>query len=183
MFFTFNNILRHVVVLVVSFALLFPCVWLINKSYYTSISRVNYWEEKEIVSLLTFILKNTESDKIKKDLMGSLNEINFFDIKVQHNNEIIVDKPLTKYDLDVSSTASYLIDKYKIIITKRMYHSFVYDYKRYLKILFTEPTKLAVHQVLVVFVVHLNLILLLEILMITISVKYRLSKLTENISK
>lgn len=182
MFFSYKNFVRHILVILLSFSLLLPCVWMINKSYYTSIFMVNFWEEKEIISLLTFILKNTEPNKINNDLLVALNEIKFFDIKIFRNTSLVLHKPLEKYEIDLKSARAHEVENYKVLISKRAYHSFYYDYKRYINTLFTHPSKLVVHQILVIFVVHLNLILLLEIALLNISIKYRLKKLSESIS-
>jgi hypothetical protein len=182
MFFTFKNLIRHLVILVLSFALLFPSVWALNKSYYTTISKVNYWEEKQLASLLTFIVANTQEKIVKNELLESLNQINFFSIQIKHNDTVIIDKPLKKYEADSSTTKNYKAKGYTIEITKRKYHSFIDDYVHYIDTLFTKPSNLMEHRSLVVLMAHLNLLLILEILLLVISIKFRLKKLTNSLN-
>ena len=183
MFLTKKNLGRHFTVLILSFIFLFPCVWLLNKSYYTTIDKVNYWEQKQIVSLLSFILKNSKESTVKNTLHASLTDINFFEIKIKHNNVLVIDKPLQKYELDEASTKLFYVADYQIQITKRKYHSFVDDYKHYINTLFTKPNNLFDHRSLVIFLAHLTILLILEILLMVISVKFRLKKLTTSISQ
>jgi hypothetical protein len=154
----------------------------LNKSYYTTINKVNYWEQKQIVALLDFALKNVEGKTIKNDLIKSLESVNFFEIQIKLNDSIIVDKRLQKYELDPTSTNVYSVNNYTIHITKRKYYSFLDDYIHYIKTLLTQPKYLFDHRSIVIFLAHLNVLLLLELILIVVSVKYRLKKLTKSIN-
>jgi|GEM_PF-6666695 len=177
MFFEFRNLIRHFIVLIISFMILFPCMWVLNKSYYTSISKVNYWEEKEIVGLLTYILSHTDNTEIENSLGENLDNIEFFDIKILKNGKSVVHKKM-KHGIDLSSTNRYSVNKYEMYVTKRTYPTYIDDYKRYLSALFKDQSKLSLHRNLVLVVAHFNILLLLEICLICISVKYKLQTIS-----
>src|SRR6266567_8041341 len=119
MFFTLRNLVRHVVILLISLILLIPSVWLLNVSYYTSISKVNYCEEKEVVGLLTFILSNTDINIIKKKLNSNIDAIRFLALRIENGSETIVDKKIEGALVDTTTTKTYNINNYKVMTSRR----------------------------------------------------------------
>lgn len=197
MIFTYKNIVIHSVILIMSFMLLVPCVWLLNASYYTSISKVNYWEEREVVGLLTYILNNSDVNSIRGKLNKSMDSIRYLAIKIDNGPNIIVDKKIEGAQVDTSTTNTYDINHFKVMISRRMYPEYTSDYDRYLKcykeigIYFTsdinkilnDSKSFLYHRNLIILITHLALIFMLEIVVLCISVKYRLSQLMLSIDK
>jgi len=181
MFLTIKNIFRHLLIIIFSFVVLLPAVWLSNKSYYTSISKVNYWEEKQIVGLISYALKYSDQYNIQNNLNNSISDINFFDITISKNNNIILHKKLVKYKIDLASTKSYKVNDFDIRIAKRMYNTSLEDYYRYIKVIFTDIGKLFVHQYLVIFIIHLNILLIFELFIVYLSINYRFKRLRRSI--
>lgn len=191
----FKNLIIHLVVISISFLLLMPSVWLLNKSYYTSISKVNYWEEKQIVGLLSYILKNMDVSATKVELINSMESVKFLAIKIERGSEVIIDKKIDGAKVDDDSTKIYKINNYKISIMRRKYPDYLSDYKKYLNCflalnydMYTNKSSLLndnksflYHHNLVILIVHLVLILIVEIMLLNISIKYRFHQISKEI--
>lgn len=181
MFITWKNVIRHIVILLLSFFVLLPAVWLSNKSYYTSISKVNYWEEKQITELIGFALRHSELTKVRNDLESALNSAKFFDIAIYRGQDLILHKKLAKYVPDIDAKNEYAVDDYKIVISRRVYSSYLDDYKRYIETLFTDIGNLLLHQNFIILTIHLNILLILELIVVYMSIKYKLHVLKRTI--
>lgn len=197
MFFKRNNVVKHLIIILISFLLLMPCVWLLNKSYYTSISKVNYWEEKEIIGLLTFILNNTNKETIRTDLNKSLDSIRFLAIRIQRGTETYIDKKIDGSDIDPASMTTYPINGYNVSVARRVYPTYMSDYKKYLSCFsfsaisiykdnnkrWNDGRSLLYHRNLIFVIAHFFIILMLEILLLTASVKYRMSQILTSLDR
>lgn len=179
--FLFKNKIKHLVILIFSTLLLYPLVNFLNLSYYTTISKVNYWEEKSIVSLVKYILTNTEKEKINL-IKPSLENINYFDIKINNGDEMIIHKPLKNHSPNLEQMNEYEVENYKIIITRRKYDSTQDDFSYYLSA-WKSPSKLLGNRTFTVFLGHLAIFLFLELIWIVFSIQFRLNQLQKSIKR
>ena len=179
--FIVKNKLKHLLLMIISTILVFPVVGFLNASYYTTISKVNYWEEKSIVSLISLIVKNNP-DRNKVELMKpSLESINFFDIKILLGNDVIIHKPLGNNTPATGSQSVYDLENYKLILTRRIYASAQDDYIYYIK-RWMNPSKLFENRTLTVLFGHLTIFLFLELVWVVLSIKFRLNQLQSSIT-
>jgi len=183
MIFTLKNMTRHLVLFALSFLFLYPFVDILNKSYYATISRVNDSEEKTITTLLTYVLENVGAKEVKTSLKVKLDSIQFFDIKISSNNELLMHKPMANMTPNESSATRKTINEFELIITRRKYASAKNDYVFYLKTLFYEPSKLSKNRTFTVLIGHLGIFLFLEVFWLAFSVRYRMKSLTKVIQE
>jgi hypothetical protein len=168
-----KNWKKHLFLLGLSVIFLYPLVGYLNKSYYTTISRVNYWEEKTIVSLITHILTSEENPSNLDEALGS---IKFFDIKIVKNGELLIHKNLEKLQENEEQINNYKIKQYELIIAKRKYATANDDYLYYLKAWAT-PEKLFGNRTLTVLLGNLVILFLLELIWLVFSIKFRMNQL------
>lgn len=179
--FILKNKIKHLAIFIVSAFLLYPLVSFLNTSYYTTISRVNYWEEKSIVSLLTYILNSSEKEKIKS-LESNLEDIKYFDIEILHKNEMIIHKRLNNFSPDIKNKSEYEANDFKIVIAKRKYDTAQDDYIYYLNA-WLSPSKLLGNRTFTVLLGHLTIFFFLELIWIVSSIQFRLNQLQKSIKR
>ncbi len=195
MFLNLSNLAKHIFVLILSFMLLVPCVWLLNKSYYISISKVNTWEEKEVIGLLTFILSRSDQKAIRDNLDKNLESVRYLGIKIDNGSDTYIDKKINGAEVDVSSTNKYQINGYNVSISRRKYPTYLSDYKKYLSCFYlpnisvykddykrwNDGKSLLYHRNLVFFIAHCFVLFMLEIILVTVSVKYRMNQILASV--
>lgn len=179
--FIFKNKLKHLIILVLSTLLLYPLVSFLNASYYTTISRVNYWEEKSIVSLISYILNNTDNERVAT-LKENLEDIKYFEIKITYNEKIIIHKELNNFLPDLDKKTEYEIKGYKLILAKRKYDTAQDDYIYYLNA-WMYPSKLIGNRIFTILLGHMTIFFLLELIWIVLSVQFRLNQLKKSIKQ
>ncbi len=185
----FRNIARHLIVFALTFIFILPVVYLHNKSYYKSIERVNYYEQKEIVSLLRYAVENTPVETLKSKMGDCLKEIRYLNITIKYKDEIIINKPIERYETNESSRESFTSGDYEISIAKRIYPGTWEDYKVYLNsilpwnwfLLSGETSHIGDNRNLPLLFSHLAIWFFLEIILLYFSVRYRHKQLIEQL--
>lgn len=195
MFLNLSNLAKHIFVLILSFMLLVPCVWLLNKSYYISISKVNTWEEKEVIGLLIFILNRSDQKAIRDNLDKNLESVRYLGVKIDNGSDTYIDKKINGAEVDVSSTNKYQINGYNVSVSRRKYPTYLSDYKKYLSCFYlpnisvykddykrwNDGKSLLYHRNLVFFIAHCFVLFMLEIILVTVSVKYRMNQILASV--
>jgi hypothetical protein len=205
-----RNVFRHIFIFFLSFVILVPVAVFFNKNYYATISKVNYFEEKQIRALLQFILKNVNVEDVKSDLNDALSEIRWLGVTIKKDDIVIIDKGIKNAEIDIGYKGVHNINDYEVIIRRRKYPGYFYDYKRYIRSLFPwneaywnpalrkkhialgDYTEVSIYLVnktifatsnLRLFISQLAIFFFLETIFLLISVKYRFRTIKDEIDK
>lgn len=180
--FFIKNKIKHILIVLFSTLLLFPLIGFLNSSYYTTISRVNYWEEKTISGLIIYILNENSDEERLKSLIQVIEKINYFDIKITSGERVIIHKPLKNYVPNDDQASEYLVKNYKLTLTRRKYDSPQDDYIYYLKS-WASPSKLFGNRTFTVLIGHITIFLFIELIWIIFSIHFRMKQLQLSIKR
>jgi len=188
--------------------MLMPVLWVLNKNYYITIRNVNYWEEKEVVGLIKYILENTNYGLVKDNLKGALEDIRYLAITIKKGNNVIIDKGIEEETVDRGYVGHYEVNDYEILVRRRNYPDYFEDYKnyvralnpwnsvywkqnkdeskvglnRYIKNLAGDKKSVLHHLNLTILISQLAIIFFLETIFLLISIKHRLRTIKNEMS-
>ncbi|MBI5360369.1 MAG: hypothetical protein HZA48_07270 [Planctomycetes bacterium] len=189
----FRNIIRHLIVFTLTFIFILPAVYLHNKSYYTSIRRVNFYEQQQVGSLLKYAVEHTSKETLKTKIDSYLQEVRWLHVTIKYKDELLVDKPI-KYKKKLLPTNEllreyYPVGDYQISIAPRIYAGTWEDYKVYVNsilpwnwfLLSGSPDHIADNRNLPLLFSHLAIWFFLEITLLYFSVRYSYKQLIKQI--
>lgn len=182
MYFLLKNKFKHITILILSCVLLYPLTAYLNHSYYTTISRVNYWEEKTIFSLLEYVVTHVKENEMKNDLSTTLANIHFLGVRIEKNQTVIAEKKIDGLLKESENIQTETFEGYNITITRRLYDNALNDYLYYFSC-WLSPSKLFANRTLTTLLGHLVIFLVLELTWLVISIKVRLKQIENKILK
>lgn len=178
---TKRNLIRHLTLYLFSFVILLAFVNHINKSYYSTISRVNDYEIIEIASLLRCIL-NTNSSQNISCINQAFDDIKFLAIDIYQNDQMISSKKIKNGEADQTTKQTFTMDTYTVNFYKRKFPSAINDYLFYLKswLYILKGQNPFLHTLFnTILLYHIIVVLLLELTLTIVSAKYRIRQITK----